>query len=296
MESSGSFAPDIDAERLVDLIVEHTSGAYAVACPSTTLTFIILDFESRLQSISELRDLFDAVRVSDSSTNTHALLARLLEVLRTEPPAFHKAAPDFQFRKALIDLIIRGIYAEPTKFPAEAFLTTTLYVVRHDNEENAVACLKPLGETARLIKAISAEVFKDLSVILQECCRNTIALVPQLFSEGSPAPDPELVRPAAHSIRTMHELLAFILAFLQIHRTTPHADFYTLMRDHCQLLCAEAPVQKKAREDYESMGNVLVGMAPNMPNPQEYEHLLSCQSRVRTAHGQRRPVLTSCAR
>jgi transformation/transcription domain-associated protein len=286
MDNSGAFAPDVDVERLVGLIVDPTTGPFMrnTRTRSSSLNLHAPDLETRLKTISELRDLYDIIKVSDSAPNMAALLARLLEVLRTEPAAFRKESLEYRFRKALLDLVIRGGFTDPQRFPVEAIFTILLHLIRHDNEDNAVACLKALGEASRQLKAIPAESLKEYSALLQECCHNLAALIPQLFSEGSPALDPEEVRPAAQSFQTVHEMVNIIVTYMQVCRALaiPHPDFLKLLPDYVQFIGAESPLQKKAREDYESMGNVWSGMAADMPNAQEYEHMLSSRGRVRS--------------
>lgn len=209
------------------------------------------------------------------------LVPQLIQVLRACDPSFRKDALECQFRSAILDAILRVLYADAARFPYPLFFAFVLHTVRHDNEDNAVATLKALSDCARMLKSIPESSLDEISPLFSEVCRNLIQSVPELFATGRPTPDPQVLYPAARSCRVVTEIMNMILSYLQAHRQLPTKNLMGALTVNFQLLGVEIPVQKQARENHEAMGGIWAGMSPDIANVKDYEDMTLCLIRVR---------------
>jgi transformation/transcription domain-associated protein len=214
-----------------------------------------------------------------------ALVPQLLQILRTGHPSFVKDEPEYNFRRTILDIILRVMYADAARFPYHHFFSAALHIVRTDNEENATAVLKTLADCGRVMKSMPAESLAELSPLFSELCRNLVQFAPSLFTPDRPAPDPQAVPSGMRSVRVVTEMTNVILAYVNVNRVLPTPNLLGVLGVNFQILEFEVPIQKQTRQEHERLGGVWAGMSPQVTNEKEYEDLMVCQTRVCMSHG-----------
>jgi hypothetical protein len=256
----------VSPSHMRDIVVKYLSASHGT------------DLKAKVNGVNELRTYVDRVRDVEGLSNLTALAPGFLQLLRVGEPAFVKESPELVFRKTLIDVILRMLYADVTHFPFLLFFGLVIHLIRHDNEDNAISALKALADCARMLKPIPPDTFIDFSSAFSEVCRNVHQHALELFT--SAPPPAHLVTPAIRSIRTLTEITNVVVAFVSSHRGLPHPAFQNVLPLNFQILQLEIPVQKQAREEHEMTNAIWAGMSPAITNAQDYEDLLLCQSRV----------------
>jgi transformation/transcription domain-associated protein len=218
------------------------------------------------------------VRDSETTPSLSSVVPSFVAVLQEGTPAFQTTSPEYAFRKALLDIILRLLYTDPGRFPLQPFFTFVLHTMRTDNEENASSCLKALSDSARLLKSTPAETWAELTAVYQELCKAVGGSVEKQF--GAQERPADTILASVGSFRVLNEFAHIFISYLHAHRMLPPQNVQSVLGATTLVLNTQVPAQKQAREDFEAMGGIWAGMAPSITNSQDYEDLLTAQSKV----------------
>ncbi|KZT26868.1 FAT-domain-containing protein [Neolentinus lepideus HHB14362 ss-1] len=239
-----------------------------------------IDMQRRINSAGELRELIDVVRDSEAARVLPNMITNLLELVRTGEPAFRRDTPEFQLRRAVVDIIHRVPYQESLRPLALTVISGLLDLLRNDNEENGVTCCKTIIDLVRYFRLVNEEIVSDFMAIFTASLHNMKDLVLELLSEDSKPMDPNVLLPSTRSFRVLAEMCMTIVTFSQSHRQLLNKHVPAILPLNFEILTMESPTQKQAREDYEAMGGFWTGVAPAIKNLQAYGDFVQAQIKM----------------
>ncbi|KAJ7781199.1 hypothetical protein B0H16DRAFT_1671541 [Mycena metata] len=230
----------------------------------------VVDMGVKIRCATEIREMLDTPRDTDSFRSLTYLIPPVLTLLRTVPVVPNRDAPEFLFRRVLIDIINRLPSNEHVKPRAEEIFNCMIHVLRTDNEENGVTACKTLVDLIRNFRIATGQPMHDFFSVFQDTCQNMTRLVRDTLSADSPPINPETVVPAMHSFKGLVEMG-------QLQRSSTPSE---TIGPAFALVELQAPAQKQSRENYEAMGLFWSGMSPDLQNPTAYADFLSAQSKI----------------
>jgi len=239
-----------------------------------------LDLTRRLAAATELRDMIDNVRDTEATRVYLQTIPALLELLRSNEPAFQKDTLEYQFRRVIVEILQRLAPTEGARSLVSVVFPGMLHLLRHDNEEIGVACCKALSEIIRTHRTLPEDLVSQFMVVFQALSRNIPSLATEYLSEGSAVLDANVVLLSMHSFKVLKEMGIVVSAFMRDQRQSIVTLIQNSLPLHFEVLAVEAPAQKKAREDYEAMGGFWSGMSGTIRNAQAYSDLILAQVKV----------------
>ncbi|TCD69680.1 hypothetical protein EIP91_006697 [Steccherinum ochraceum] len=243
------------------------SKAARVADPS-------IDLKTKLAVATELRDLIDSVRDSEAARVIPQMIPVLLEVLKSGTPSTKKDSVEYAFRRVLVDVVHRIPLTEAVRPQAVSLLQGMMHLIRIENEEIGILCCKVVYDAMRTFKTFADELASDLMKLHKENVDAMEQLAVQYLDEGSKSLEASDVLMSINSCRVLGELTIIVGHAAQLNRNVPQSE---IISNSVRFVLIESPAQKKAREDYEAMGNVWAGVAPTVPNVPLYTDFLSTQ-------------------
>jgi transformation/transcription domain-associated protein len=239
-----------------------------------------VDLTRRLTAATELRDMIDNVRDTEATRVYLQTIPALLELLRSNEPAFQKDALEYQFRRVVVEILQRLAPTEGARSLVSVVFPGMLHLLRHDNEEIGVACCKTLSEIIRTHRTLPEDLVSQFMVVFQALSRNIPSLAMEYLSESSVVLDVNVVLPSMHSFKVLKEMGIVVSAFMRDQRQSIVTLIQNSLPLHFEVLAVEAPAQKKAREDFEAMGGFWSGMSGTIRNAQAYSDLILAQVKV----------------
>ena len=141
-----------------------------------------------------------------------------MDILRNNEPSFKKDSVEYAFRRALVDIISRVVFVEHVRVHSPAVMALFLHLIRTDNEEMAVSCLKHSIEIIRLLKNTSEEHVMEAVRIVPDLLKNMPGLVEEYLSENSPPLESNVSFPGIRSFKVLAEVPLILLAVMQMYR------------------------------------------------------------------------------
>ncbi|KAI0698576.1 hypothetical protein BC835DRAFT_1541792 [Cytidiella melzeri] len=239
-----------------------------------------IDLKTKVATVTELRDIVDAVKDPESARVIPHMIPVLLDCLRSGEPSYQKDSLEYTFRKTLLEVLHRIPVNDVIRPQAHAFFSGMLHVMRTDNEENATICCKVSLEMARSLRPLADDLVKEWFALFHELCRALPGLVETMLSENSLPIDPAVILPSMQSIKLLHELSTGLSPWIQSQRQVSLPAAQENMQTYFEVIDIVAPAQKTARENYEAMGNIWSGLAPTVRNVQTYIDMVSTQIKI----------------
>ncbi|KAJ7700136.1 hypothetical protein B0H17DRAFT_1158131 [Mycena rosella] len=233
------------------------------------------DFEMRVVKIAdplfatEIREMLDTPRDSDSFRALVYLIPTTLTLLRSVAVVLDKKATEYSFRRVLVEIINRLPFHENVRPRVDEIFNY--------NEENGVTCCKTLVDLIRNYRITSGQNMSDFFVLFQQSCSNMTGLVTEVLSATSPPINQDEVLPCLRSFKGLVEMGQVMASFMQIQRAaTPNETLGPAF----EVIALESPAQKAARENHEAMGGFWSGMSPDIQNTIAYSDFLSAQAKI----------------
>lgn len=237
------------------------------------------DIKTKHAAACELRELIDTAK--EEALRAYAtMIPVLIQVLRNGEAVFKRDTTEFQFRRVLLEILNRVQFGESNRQQSLALTDGLLFLLRHDNEDNAVTCCKTLIEITRALKTVTDETVADFISTFQDICRNMSGVVHSLLADDSAPVDSNVLMPSIRSFKVLAEIGAVVITLAQYHRGVVDPGLMGMVPLNFQVLALESPTQKKAREDFEAMGGVWAGPAPNHVNPGIFSDFILAQGKT----------------
>ncbi|KAF8655244.1 hypothetical protein AX16_003148 [Volvariella volvacea WC 439] len=229
---------------------------------------------------SEIREMLDTVRDTESIRALPYLVPPLLDLLRTGEPANQKDTIEFQFRRVLLEILNRLPVNEVVRPHAPSIFNCMLQIIRADNEDNGVTACKTMVDIIRGYRSLTEENLSDFLATLQDAFRNMQDVVLSLLSEDSPLIDPNIISPSMRSFKVLGEMSMVMVIMSQVHRPMIISSIQATISPAFEMLALESPAQHKARVDYEAMGGIWSGMSPAIKNTAAYSDFTHAQIKM----------------
>jgi transformation/transcription domain-associated protein len=286
MDAAPHLGTAADLEMRTARVADPALGGhcYVAFYRPTPTNVIFADLTRRLAAATELRDMIDNVRDVEATRVYLQTIPALLDLLRSNEPAFQRETMEYPFRRVIVEILQRLAPTEGARSLVTGVFPGMLHLLRHDNEEIGVACCKTLSEIIRTHRTLPEELVSQFMAVFQELSRNIPSLATEYLSEDSTVLDANVVLPSMRSFRVLKEMGIVVSAFMRDQRQSILALIQNSLPLHFEVLAVEAPAQKKAREDYEAMGGFWSGMSGTIRNPHAYSDLILAQVKVDSAH------------
>jgi transformation/transcription domain-associated protein len=177
----------------------------------------------QLAIATDLRESVDQFRDVDYARYLSLLLPAFTKILRESPPVFDPAEQDQQkLRHMLLEIIQRLPHNESLRSWADGIMSLMLWLLRVENEDNGVVCIKIIIDHNRTFKEEVESHVKTFLELVKEMYGNLRAVVKQAFGiEGELPSTPstsednaKVRRPSLKSFKVLTECpIAVVLVF-----------------------------------------------------------------------------------
>lgn len=244
------------------------------------LNKLSLDLKTKHGVATEIREMLDTVRDTESVRALPYLIPALLDLLRSVEVALQKDTPEYQFRRVLLEIINRLPVNEAIRPQVVPIFNCMLHILRHDNEENGTTACKTLLDIIRGYRVMSEEGLSEYISIFLEVFRNTKSLVEEVLSEDSRPLDPNHIPMGIRSFKVLGEMGMVVIIMSQINKALLAEPIQTTIAPAFEVLAVESSAQRKARVDSEAMGGIWAGMADSITNAAAYNDFIHAQIKV----------------
>ncbi|KAJ2045959.1 transcription-associated protein 1, partial [Coemansia sp. S155-1] len=117
-----------------------------------------LDVKLKQTIAHELCESLEAFQPQDYSRFVSILWPVIRDILLKTPPVFVSSAPEQKLRSTILEIIQRIPHSEVFRPIVLEVVTTLLSLVKIENEDNAVVCLKIIYELHRMYRQLLESV------------------------------------------------------------------------------------------------------------------------------------------
>ncbi|PFH52762.1 hypothetical protein AMATHDRAFT_1809 [Amanita thiersii Skay4041] len=238
------------------------------------------DIRTKHTMASEIREMLDTVRDSESVRALPYLIPAMLELLRHGEPSLDKDSMEHQFRRVVLEIIHRLPFNEAVRPHFRAIFVCMLHVLRHDNEENGVTACKTMVDITRNYRTVNEEAVTEFAQICQEIFHNAKGLADELLSEHSTTLDQNIALPSIRSFKVIGELGMVMVMLSQVYRPIITTTVQATLMPAFEVLRIESPAQFNARTNHEAMGGIWAGMTSTIKNATAYSDLIQSQIKL----------------
>lgn len=165
-----------------------------------------------------MRDCVEIFREPEILRFLQHVLPTVIDILETGQPAFKKDSQEQMLRHALIDTIHRLPLNEHLKQHVPTLMGLMLNLLRRDNEETGVTCIKIIIDLNRNYRTSPEEFISQFIDFVQDLYRNTRNLVNVYFEPGSSPIDSQTLAPSTESFKVLTECPIATVLLFQSHR------------------------------------------------------------------------------
>ncbi|KAJ1892504.1 transcription-associated protein 1, partial [Kickxella alabastrina] len=147
-----------------------------------------LDVKLKQTIAHELCESLEFFQLQDYTRFVAILWPVIRDLLLKTPPVFVSSAPEQKLRSTLLDVIQRIPHSEVFRPVVLEVVTTLLALVKTENEENAVVCLKIIYELHRMYRQLLDGIALPFLDLAAEIYRNADQMLKVMDSLDTPAP------------------------------------------------------------------------------------------------------------
>ncbi|CDZ98369.1 Histone acetyltransferase SAGA, TRRAP/TRA1 component, PI-3 kinase superfamily [Phaffia rhodozyma] len=243
------------------------------------------DVKTKLAIATELRESVEQFRDVDYARYLDILLPAFTEVLRNGTPVFGKEMGEHKLRHTLLEIIQRLPHNEYMRPFADSLMSLMLHLLRVENEDNGVICIKIMIDHNRTFKDEVEKHVKEFLDLVKVMYGNLRAVVKEEFGvEGELAASPtnpddptKTLRPSLRSFKVLTECpIAVVLVFQTWRQIVfPYIKDYFPLVMECLTLQAEP--QRRAYLASAEKGEIFVGVAEGITNRELYQEFIVAQ-------------------
>lgn len=278
------------------------------------------DTESRakVEAATQLRDNLD---VFTSGPAYPVFLKKVMPIFISTlngPCIFQSTSNEQKLRNTILEILHRFPTVPAAAEPFEPYALETvellMKLVRTDNEENAVICVKVISDIMRFQSKVVAgkvqdflsliqELFEQMERVVKEQLDNEPAAGPgglpstpgstqTNFQHQSPRPgsptatttefgvDQPTARPllkGMQSFKVLSECPIIVVSTFQVYRNTVPQNVKAFVPLIKSVLCLQAKAQEQAHADAAARGTVFTGVSPNIRNRAAFGEFITAQ-------------------
>ncbi|KAL7273085.1 transcription-associated protein 1 [Rhizina undulata] len=276
-----------------------------------------LDAKLKLQIASELRDSIDMF--THTPTEYNKFLQRLMPVFKgilSSQPVFISTSPEQKLRNITLDTIHRLPFQPPEALEPYAgeLMTLLMNLVRIENEENAVLCMKTIMDfqryyTKQLVDKVQPflDLIKEMFQMMPKAVKDTFdnpwtsggtpgmpgtpgntgqnfqspkPMSPMMAGQDPPGeaqqPAKMLVR-GMQSFKVLAECPIIVVSLFQAHKNCVYRNVKAFVPLIKEMLLLQAGPQEEAHKLAKSKGEVFTGVSPNVKNRAAFGEFITAQ-------------------
>ncbi|CAJ0885247.1 10109_t:CDS:10 [Entrophospora sp. SA101] len=290
MSSYESYSPDLYASRLTD--------------PK-------INFKTKLLIATNLRDSIEMYQNSDYPRFLHYLMPVLNNTLQNEPPVFDSNSEEQKLRNIYLEILHRLPQNDSLRPFAPDLLKLVMNLLKKENEDNAVICLKIIIDLHRGYKPLledQVQPFLDIVKLMYENMEQTVrdafdtpgtaaatpsastpvqssAPIPPSPRPSSPVPDVTTHEPtpnkvladSLHSFKVLTECPIIVVLIFQSHRNVVNGNILNFLPLIIRTLSLQPRPQAEAHESAKARGEIFIGVAPGIRDRVKYTEFIVAQ-------------------
>ncbi|KAF9009027.1 hypothetical protein BDQ17DRAFT_1422200 [Cyathus striatus] len=239
-----------------------------------------IDLRTKHAVASEIREMLDTVRDTESLRAFPCLIPAVVEILRSGESTMQKDSLEYQFRRLLLEMLHRLPVNEIVRSYIPSIFACMIHILRHDNEDNGATACKTLVDLIRSYRYLNEDSLKEFALVFHEVFHNMQGLVDQVLSVDSAILDASTLFPAMRSFKVIGEMGMVMVIMSQVQRNMVTNAIQETVNPAFDVLRLESSAQNQAREDFEAMGGIWAGMAPSIKNTVAYSEFIHAQIKM----------------
>ncbi|KAK9721294.1 transcription-associated protein 1 [Basidiobolus ranarum] len=259
-----------------------------------------LDVKLKVTIALELRDSVEIFQSVEYPRFLSVLMKVFSDILTKGTPVFISNAPEQKLRNTILEIIHRFPQNDALRSYAPDLLKMLLVLLRIENEDNALVCLKVIIDLHRSYKNILEDQVKPILDLVQEMYKNMEQTVADFFdSPGtpfgtgsslsltsprptSPASDisevPQKILPKSlNSFKVLTECPIIVVLLFQSYRTYIPTYVQIFIPLIVNALSLQARPQAEAHAAASAKGEVFIGVSPIIKNRAAYSEFIASQ-------------------
>ncbi|ORX57551.1 hypothetical protein DM01DRAFT_1302758 [Hesseltinella vesiculosa] len=256
---------------------------------------------------NELRDQVEVFQTLEYPRFLATLIPVFLDILQNGTPVFMSTAPEQKLRNIILEIIYRLPQTEPLKEYAPDLCKTLMHLLRVENEDNAIVCVKIIIDLHRSFRHVLEDQVQPFLDIVQEIFNNMEQTVKDNFDAPSTpaanpmtpgpgsllAPSPRPMSPASEtsavetpakvlpksmfSFKVLTECPIIVVLLFQSHRRYAAENIMKFIPLIFSTLQLQAKPQAEAANAASARGEVFVGVSPEIKNRSIYNDFIVAQ-------------------
>ncbi|KAG0235555.1 hypothetical protein B0O80DRAFT_498171 [Mortierella sp. GBAus27b] len=261
-----------------------------------------LELSLKVKIATELRDSVEIFQSVEYARFLSILMPVFTDILMNGQPVFVSHALEQKLRGTILEIVHRFPHNDSFRQYAPDLLKLLMHLLRVENEDNAVICLKTIIDLHRSYKQILESQVQPFIDIVQEMYRNMEQTVKDNFDNpgtplgqtpGGPSAltSPRPVSPASElsdqpskvlakslfSFKVLTECPIIVVLLFQTHRQFVNPNIATFIPLIIQTLGLQASQQAEAQRLAAAHGEVFVGVSPAIRNRSVYTDFIVAQ-------------------
>ncbi|KAG2212646.1 hypothetical protein INT47_000623 [Mucor saturninus] len=254
---------------------------------------------------NELRDQVEVFQTLEYSRFLATLIPVFVDILQNGNPVFQSNVPEQKLRNIILEIIYRLPQTETLKEYAPDLCRMLMHLLKVENEDNAVVCVKIIIDLHRTFRHSLEDQVQPFLDTVQEIFRNMEQTVKDVFDApstpiGSATPglnpllatSPRPNSPAAaelpespskplpksmYSFKVLTECPIIVVLLFQSHRRYGTENIMKFVPLIFQTLSLQAKPQAEAAAAAQARGEVFVGVSPEIRNRSVYNDFIIAQ-------------------
>ncbi|CEG63044.1 Putative Transformation/transcription domain-associated protein [Rhizopus microsporus] len=247
---------------------------------------------------NELRDQVEVFQTSEYPKFLSTLLPLFLDILQNEQPVFISNAPEQKLRNIILEIIYRLPQTEALKEYVPELCRTLMKILRVENEDNAVVCVKIIIDLHRSFRQVLEDQVQPFLDIVQEIFQNMETTVKEAFdnpdqvSTPSSIASPRPMSPAADvpdapskilpksmfSFKVLTECPIIVVLLFQSYRRSAAENIMKFVPLIFQTLSLQAKPQMEAAAAAAAKGELFIGVSPAIKQKSLYNEFIVAQT------------------
>ncbi|KAI8925789.1 hypothetical protein BC831DRAFT_256646 [Entophlyctis helioformis] len=253
-----------------------------------------VDNKVKVAIVTELRDSIEIVQSVEYPRFLAFLLPVFISILSSVEPSLFADTNDNKVRNIILEIIHRFPNNDALKSYAQDLMKVLMSVLRTDNEENAVICLKIIVDLHKNYKTIVEDYVQPFLDTVQEMYQNMEKAVADAFGDdgaldagslvdlsgsavGGEPQSKKALPLSLFSFKVLTECPIIIALLFQIHRKFVPTNVPLFVPLIVKVLLLQPPQQAAIHKEADAQSTVFLGMAPSIKNAAVYGEFKSLQ-------------------
>ncbi|OZJ06116.1 hypothetical protein BZG36_01053 [Bifiguratus adelaidae] len=263
-----------------------------------------LDVKLRCRIAAELRDQQEVYQAAENVRFCQTLIPVFSDILKNSQPVFKSDAPEQKLRNIILEIIHRIPQNDALKEYASDLCKLLMSLLRIENEDNAVICLKTIIDLHRSFKHILEDQVQPFLDIVEEMYANMEQTVrdtfdvpgtpisavtpgPPSLTAASPRPmspateygetAPKVLAKSMSSFKVLTECPIIVVLLFQSHRKFANENLAKFVPYIVQTLSLQAKPQAEAYQAAKARGEIFTGVCPAIKNRAVYAEFIVAQ-------------------